>query len=425
MAKERQINIGMIGMGTVGTGVAKHLEKIGDQHNILLKKVAVADISKPRSVNVQLTDNPREILNDPNIDIVVEVMGGKSPAKDYILEAIDKRKSVVTANKAALAGNMVELFSAASLNNVDLAFEASVGGSIPIINRLQRLRGENIDKIMGILNGTTNFMLTQMEGGKTYKKALLEAQKSGFAEADPTLDVNGSDVRDKIAILSSIIFNTQVLPENIPTRGITEITPADHAFAEQLGHKIKLVAVAKREESGEIDIHVNPALIKNSHKLAAIQNEMNAVYLEPELAGGQILSGKGAGSEPTASAVISDIIDLADNIRKNSRNSLPTLDEKVVFANPASVEQQGYIRIELKHIPRSFSIVSGILADYGLNLNDSVQMKKNARQTKHGLIIPDMNTLESAPRGALEAALKAAAKSDRVYGKPVFIPFEG
>lgn len=292
MKSKKQVNIGLIGFGNIGKGVVKYFQEgRGKPFNIHLKRIAVRDIKKSREIKVDLTDKVDDIFNDPEIDIVVELIGGLDPAKQYIIKSIEKGKSVVTANKAVMARFTKELFTKSRENSVDLAFEAAVGGGIPIINTLNRYKGEKIERVLGVLNGTTNFVLTQMEQGLDFNSAIKIAQEKGFAEANHILDTGGFDTRDKLSLIASIIFNAQVDPEKISTRGITDITPVDIDFANKYGveeggpgYAIKLLAVAERI-NGSVELRVNPALILKNHPLASVRDEVNAVYVEGELAG--------------------------------------------------------------------------------------------------------------------------------------------
>ncbi|MCL5969909.1 MAG: homoserine dehydrogenase, partial [Patescibacteria group bacterium] len=361
------IKIGVIGFGTVGSGVVEYLIKGGGkQLGIELKKVAVSNINKKRNVKFKtITNNANELLNDPEIKIIVEVMGGINPAREFILKAMKKGKSVVTANKAVLSRHAKELFEIARLNKVNLAFEASVGGGIPIIRTINSYKGDKIKRISAVINGTTNYILTQMEKGQNFEEALKIAQKKGFAEANHILDTGGFDSRDKIAILAMLAFNTKVNPDKIPCRGITEITSIDIDFAkncDEEGYSIKLLATAEKKQNGEITLGVSPTLVKNDNPLAFVKDEFNAIYLESELAGPQIFLGKGAGKNATTSAVISDIRRVANNIRQNAIDELPTLKNKSKLGLVKNYLKRGYIRVNLKHVPGSAAKTLNILA---------------------------------------------------------------
>lgn len=431
-APHQPINIGVIGFGNVGRGVVHYFQDgRGEPFNIHLKRVAVKDPTKTRDSSFEtITGEAMDIFRDPDINIVVELIGGLNPARQYIEEAMSQGQNVVTANKAVMARFAGDLFETARDKGVDLKFEASVGGGIPIINILDRFRGEKIERVMGVLNGTTNFILTRMEEGLDFESALRIAQERGFAEADHILDTGGFDTRDKLALLATLIFNAQVDPETVDCRGITDITPIDIDFARKYeaedggpGYAIKLLAVANRK-NGSVELRVNPALIRRDHPLAAVRDEVNAIYIEGELAGPQVFSGRGAGTNPTSSAVISDILKVARNIRTGIPDELPSLDSSVAYVEPNDMEQKGYIRVDLEHKSGSLLAVSRIFARHGLSILDSEQRSKYAYEEKGGKFIPDIITLEPASMRVIEAALKDLGKSRRVHGKPFFLSIE-
>lgn len=423
----RPINVGLIGFGTVGTGVVRYFnEGNADRFGVNLTRVAVHDPSKRRSVQFSsLTANAADIIDDPDIDIVVELMGGVGRAKDYMFDAINLGKSVVTANKAVMSRHMKELFDVARLHSVDLAFEAAVGGGIPIIETFNRYRGDRINRVMAIINGTTNYILTKMEDGADFDPALADAQEKGFAEKpNHTLDTGGFDSRDKLAVLASLAFNAQVNVEDIPCRGITDITSVDIDFAREHGYAIKLLAIAQRHSDGKVELRVNPALIKREHPLASIRDEFNALYVESRWAGPQTFTGRGAGADPTAIAVVSDILHVAENIRKGTSDELPALDSKVKYADPDDIRRKGYMKVNLKDVPGSLHAVTGILFRHRLNLKNSIQREGFAQSVNGHQYIPDIITFDPAPQRVIEAALKEMKRSKSVYGTPFFLSFE-
>ena len=321
----------MIGLGNVGTGVARYFQEgHAQQYNIHLTRVAVRDEGKQRAVPAaSITTDPYQIIHDPDIDIVVEVMGGVDLATDYMLDAMKQGKHVVTANKASIAANMPALFETARENGVNLFFEASVAGGIPCMRLLRGYQGEEIHTFAGIINGTCNYVLSAMERGQEYADALATAQTKGIAEADPTLDVGGFDARDKLVVIIAMVHNTYIPPEAVYTEGITGITSIDVDFAEKYeieeggpGYKIKLLAAARRR-GGRLEAHVYPAFISNDHPLAPVADTLNAVHIEGALCGPQTYIGKGAGQDPTASAVLSDVREVARNIRNGAVVELP------------------------------------------------------------------------------------------------------
>ena len=323
-AEKRTIRLGQIGCGTVGSGVINILR---DNREVITKrtgceisisKVAVGSLSDPRFVEVpeeMLTTDAQEVVSDPRVDIVVEVMGGIEPARTFILEAINNGKHVVCANKELMSTHGGEILQAAEKKGVDVVYEASVGGGIPILMPLKYgLAGNAIDQILGIVNGTTNYVLTRMtEEGLSFEQAISKAQSLGLAEADPGDDVEGRDAAAKLAILASMAFNTRVTLENVYAEGITGITSDDIAFGGDLGYVIKLLAVAKDEPDG-ISVRVHPTMIPTDHPLASVREENNAIFVSGDAVGELMFYGKGAGSLPAASAVVGDIIGISRNI---------------------------------------------------------------------------------------------------------------
>jgi len=423
--ENRPVNVGLIGFGNIGTGVVRWFQDGGGEpFNLRLKRVAVRDLTKPRALQFSpLTDDPADILRDSSIDIVVELMGGVDNPRRIALDAIDSGKNVVTANKALLALHMKEIFDAARSRQVSLGFEASVAGGIQVINTFGRLRGERINKLMGIINGTTNYMLTRMaEEGLAFGTALKGAQEAGFAEANHILDTGGSDAQGKLAVLAALAFNAQIDVNKIPCRGITEITPIDMDFAKENGYVVKLLAMASKEGEA-VTMQVTPALLKKEHPLASVRNEFNMIYIEGELAGPQTFYGRGAGEKPTSSAVISDILDVAEHIRNGTTTRLPRLDSKIDYADPDNLRQAGYIRVNLLDKPGSIAEVTRIIADKNLNIEDSIQRKKFGEKIRGSMYIPDIITFARAAQTDIKQALEGIANSDRIWGEPFFLPF--
>lgn len=319
--KKKTINVGLLGFGTVGSGTYRMLTT--NEHtisyttgvSIKVSKILVRDLSKKRDSSAPehlFTDRPDDILKNPDIDVVVEVLGGIHPAFDYMEEAIKAGKHVVTANKAVIAKDGPYLTQLAIDNKVILRYEASVGGGIPILNALSTsLQANEFTEVLGIVNGTTNYILTQMaENDMEYEDALKQAQAMGFAEADPTGDVEGYDAANKLSILISTAFGVRVAPENIPREGIANITKEDMAYAKQFGYTIKLLAQAKRYRS-TLECSVQPAMIPLSHPLATVKNEFNAIFAKGNAVDDVMLYGKGAGAMPTGSAVVGDLLEIA------------------------------------------------------------------------------------------------------------------
>ena len=323
----KTIKVGMLGFGNVGTGTYQTLEmnrELIEKHvgaSVEISKILVNDVTKPRQVVTPdgvLTDNVADIIDNPEIDIVAEVLGGIEPASEYMLKALNNGKHVVTANKAAVAANYDKLFKAAADNGVSLRPEACVAGGIPILNAITTVLGANkFDEILGILNGTTNYILTQMtDNGLNYADVLKDAQAKGFAEADPTADVEGIDAANKLSIMMALAFGHYVHPDDIPTEGISKITKADIDKATAEGCKIKLIASAKNED-GKITYSVKQVALPTDHPLASVSNEFNAVFVKGNAVGELMFYGKGAGPLPTGSAVMGDILMAAKEIAES------------------------------------------------------------------------------------------------------------
>lgn len=428
----KPINVGLIGFGTIGTGVIKYfLDGKGEPHNIKLTKVVDSDLARPRELSFPgITDCVEDVLNDPAVNVVVELIGGENPANDYILGAMRRGKSVVTANKAVLSRHMKQLFRTARECSVDLAFEASVAASIPIIRILKGFRGERIRKLRGILNGTSNYILSQMERGLEFETALNLAIEEGYAELNHTLDTGGGDARDKLAILASLVYDSEIRPEDIYCEGITSITPVDLDFAAkhgieegEPGYTIKSLATAEMC-AGQLELHVYPALISKAHPLASVRDELNAIYLEGELCGPQFFQGKGAGRDGTTSAIVSDILQVAENIRNGVRETLPALQSELKSEDVYQLKRKGYVRINLKHAPGSIAEASQIMARHGFNIEDSIQRRRFQSIVDEEVVIPDIVTVEPLSYETVEGALKDLEQSDKIDGKPFFLRFE-
>lgn len=381
------VNVGLLGAGTVGGGVILVMEKNAAD---IEKKVGMpVRITKILERNPQLaaelgqkyqiTDKIEDILEDPDIDIVVELIGREHPAKEFIAEALRHGKNVVTANKDVLAKHGKELFELASQNQVDFMFEASVGGGIPIIRPLKScLAANKITSVMGIVNGTTNYMLTKMSAEHLdFADVLKEAQDKGYAESDPTADIGGLDAARKIAILASIAFNTRVVLEDVHVEGIENLTLRDIDYANELGYVVKLLAIAKRDEKDGISVRVHPTMLPSDHPLAKVNDVYNAVYVTGDAVGDTMFFGRGAGRMPTASAVCGDIVDVARNIRHGStgRISCTCYDEKHL-CTIENITSPCYIRLHVHDKP---GVLAGIAAAFGaqnVSLKNVVQKAK-------------------------------------------------
>lgn len=381
------VNIALLGLGTVGTGVVKVLTQNAHEISqktglpVKIKKIMVRSVNKARDVDIDalVTTDINEIINDQDIDIIVEVMGGEQPAKEYMLLALNSGKHVVTANKDVVAKFGRELFDAAQANNVDFMFEASVAGGIPIIRPLKQcLTANKISEVMGIVNGTTNYMLTKMTNEKLdYDTVLAEAQAKGYAEADPTADVGGLDAARKIAILSSIAFNTRVSLDDVDVEGITNISPEDIEYARELGYVIKLLAIAKDNEDCGIDVRVHPAFIPAAHPLASVNDVFNAIFVRGNAVGETMFYGRGAGEMPTASAVVADIIDVARDIRHDvSGRILCTCFEQRNFCPVEQTNSAYYVRLLVEDQPGVLAAIAGAFGAHNVSLNSVIQKRK-------------------------------------------------
>lgn len=380
------IKIGLLGMGTVGTGVLKVLAKNGKDmetkigRKIELGGVLVRNLTKKREIDIPpglLTDNPSDILDNPEIDIIVEVMGTIDTAFEYIIRAFDNKKVVVTANKDLIAVHGKELFEAADRNGCDFFFEASVAGGIPIIRPLKEcLCGNKISIIMGIINGTTNYILTKMSRENTdFQEALADAQRLGYAEPDPTADIEGYDAARKLAILASIGFNSRITYPDVYVEGITQITSYDIKYAEELGYALKLLGIAKGNDT-EVEVRVHPVLIPRTHPLASVYNEFNAIFVQGDAVGETMFYGKGAGELPTASAVVGDIISAARNIcfGVKGRIGCTCYDHKRI--KPITeIYSKYYIRISVKDRPGVLASIAGVFGNSNVSLASVIQKR--------------------------------------------------
>lgn len=377
------VRIGVLGCGNVG---APLVELIGNQRatvesrtglRLEVTRVAVQDVNKPRSIPLPrdvLTSDAGSIVDDPDVDLVVEVIGGVDPARDLIVTALKAGKPVVTGNKELLAKHGAELFEAAERAGVDLLFEAAVAGGIPIIRPLREsLVGERITRVMGIVNGTTNYILTRMtEAGVSYEEALGEAQSLGFAEADPTADVEGYDAGAKAAIIASIAFGAAVTAADVHHEGISGITEVDIAFARKMGYVIKLLAVAEQTDAGAIGVRVHPAMVPLEHPLAAVRESFNAIFVEGASVGDLMFYGRGAGGAPTASAILGDLIDAALNRHKGSHASVGRLGQAVI--RPIEdLESVYYLNVEVLDRPGVLAQVATVFGDHGVSIRSMEQ----------------------------------------------------
>ena len=431
----REINVGLLGCGTVGTGVAKLLieqrELIASRLGAVLNLKRVADIDTARDRGVRfpegvLVSDARAVATEPGIDIVVEMIGGEGIARELILQAVAAGRHVVTANKALLAAHGNEIFQAAADNGVDLYFEASVGGCMPIIKTLREaLAGNRISAMTGILNGTCNYIMTRITTeGITFDEALEAAQKEGYAEADPTLDVEGHDTAHKIAILSALAYGMHINLADVYTEGISHITPLDIAFADQFGYRIKLLAISKSHGEA-VEIRVHPAMIPFSNMLSNVNGTLNAITVSADAAGDIMLYGRGAGMLPTASAVVGDLVDLARNMLSGGPGRVPALayQRAGIRTLPVlpidRVETHYYFRFAAQDRPGVLSKISGILGDNGI----SIQSMQQKGRHSHGAV-PVVMLSHRAREADVRNALGEINRLDTVSAKPVLIRIE-
>lgn len=417
MLKKETLQIGLLGLGTVGTGVLRILEKNGEEirhklgSGLEVKRIAVRDINKKREIEIApelLTDNPEHVINDPEIDIVVEVMGGVDAARIYIAQALENGKYVVTANKDLMAQHGVELLSIAKNQGRNVFYEASVGGGIPLIRPLKHcLAANRIKKVMGIINGTTNYILTQIScEGREFDEALAEAQAKGFAEANPSSDIEGLDAAYKLAILASLSFSSIIEMKDIYVEGITGVKLRDIRYAQELGYAVKLLAIGEEVEAG-LKLRVHPTLIPAAHPLAAVANEFNAIFLEGDAVGEVMFYGRGAGSMPTGSAICADIIDAARSIKNEVQNGIveATYGKKTVVPM-AEQQSRFYLRLKVKDEPGVFAKLATAFGDANVSLDMIIQKRSDAETAEIVLVTHDvtegnfakaMATLKSMP----------------------------
>ena len=368
-------SIAVLGAGNIGSAVLTRLQELDD--NVLkldLKKVLVSDTSKDRGVSKDLlTDNFDDILNDDSIDLVIEVLGGVDPGKAYIKSLLQKGKAVITANKDIIADCGQELITLAEENNTCLYFEAAVAAGIPVLKPLiESLRGEELTKVLGIINGTSNYILTSMEEGSTYEDALSTAQELGYAEPDPTNDVEGIDAKYKAMILSLLCFGVSPNDDAVFTEGISNITKEDFDWADRLDKTIKLVAQIDSNENG-FNARVHPVLIDKKHPLAAIRGALNAVVAEGENIDQLVFSGPGAGANPTASAVMGDVLSACHQLNSDQSNWYPLREYKGENKNFEDVESSMFIRLSVKDEPGVLAKIAGTFGENSVSIESVIQ----------------------------------------------------
>ncbi len=427
------INIGLIGAGTVGCGVYKVLtenkqiieKRLGAE--LAIKKIADIDPDRKRPVEIprsQFTTDAAELIHDDSIHIIIELIGGTTVAKDFIIESIKNNKHVVTANKALLAHHGKEIFTAASEKGVDVGFEASVGGGIPVIRVVREgYVANHIKSIYGILNGTTNYILSKItQDGSDFAEVLKQAQEQGYAEADPTFDIDGIDAAHKISILAMLSFGVFLEFDTIPVEGIRHITPLDISFADEFGYAIKLLSIAKAVEEG-IEIGVHPALIKKATPLADVSGAFNAIHIEGDVVGPTMLYGLGAGMMPTASAVVSDAVQIAKNIHhSNTHSSIPQFFQdpptsKTTLLDPGGLVSRFYVRFQLEDTPGELGRVANILGKNHVGIESVIQKGRHHGGGDVPVVIMTHDIVEKN----LLAALAEIEKLEISKGKNVFL----
>ncbi|MDA0744884.1 MAG: homoserine dehydrogenase [bacterium] len=430
MANAEQVGVGLIGLGVVGEGVVRLLQDRAGYFqsvrgvDLTLKRVAVRDPSKPRSVSLPeglVTSDTKAVIDDPDVQIVVEVMGGIQPAHGFCLRALKAGKDLVTANKALLAEQGNDLFEAAGQSGAGIGFEASVCGGIPIIRSLTNgLVANRIESMYGILNGTTNYILTRMtDDGGDFQDMLRQAQEKGYAEADPTMDIDGTDAAQKLALLCRIAFRVDLAPSQILKQGISHISPLDIDFARELGYTIKLLAVA-RSVGDQIEARVHPALVPSGALLANIKDEFNAVEILGSATGPQVFYGRGAGQLPTASAVVSDLLDLAER-RLSGRSGRAFSLSGLAVAKPIppeEIEACFYCRFTVHDRPGVLAHIAQIFSEGGISIATVIQHGRS--ETEEGSV-PLIMTTHEAREDAMERAVQTIGQLPVICEKPQII----
>jgi homoserine dehydrogenase len=411
----KTINVGLIGFGTVGSGLAEVLlsqqERLVQRSGLTVRLAKVADIMiselPPRFTGTVLTNDAAELINDPDIDIVVELIGGIQPAKTFVMDAIAAGKHVVTANKALLSQEGKDIFGAAAARGVEVGFEGSVGGGIPVIKALKEgLVANKILSIMGIMNGTANYILTRMtDEGIGFADVLKDAQELGFAEADPTYDVEGIDTAHKLAILMTMAYGMNITHNEIVTEGISQVEPVDIEFAREFGCRIKLLAIS-RNHGDHVEARVHPTMVPESHLLASINGAYNAIHFTGDTVGNVLLYGPGAGKLPTGSAVAADVMDIARDIAAGSVGRVPSLSylpEEIKDIRITPMEElfcPWYFRMSAKDEPGVLAAIAGILSTYGISI-ESVIQKGRLQSGPVSIVITTHTAQESSVRDAL------------------------
>jgi homoserine dehydrogenase len=432
----KPVKIGLLGLGTVGGGTARVLKRNADEitrragRAIQVTHAATKDFDRLQNVpveGVKLTEDPFAVVNDPEIQIVVELMGGLKPAQEAVLQAIANGKHVVTANKALIANHGNEIFQAAQTKGVMVAFEAAVAGGIPVIKTIREgLAGNRIEWLAGIINGTGNFILTEMrEKNRDFAEVLKEAQQLGYAEADPTFDVEGIDAAHKLTILAAIAFGIPLQFDKVYTEGITQITPADIGYAEQLGYRIKHLGLA-RNTGNMIELRVHPTLIPQRQLLASVNGVMNAVLIKGDAVGPTLYYGAGAGAEPTASAVVADLVDVVRTLTSDPENRVPHLAfqpdalSNLPIAPMEEVETAYYLRLNADDRPGVLADITRILGDLRISI-EAILQKEPAHGERH---VPIIFLTHRVQERAMSTAIARIEALDSIKGPVMRIRME-
>ena len=431
----KKIHVGLLGFGTVGSGMVKILlenrevieSRLGA--SLALKRIAVHDLERDREVAVDaslLTTDAEMVIDDPEVDIVVELIGGYEPAKRFMLRAIENGKQVVTANKALLAAYGDEIFSAASQKGVEVGFEASVGGGIPLIRSMKEgLVANRIESLFGILNGTANYILSKMtDQGIPFSEVLKEAQALGYAEADPTFDIEGIDTAHKLTVLLAIAYGVPMDSKAVYTEGISKITPLDIKFMKEFGYRIKLLAISK-DDGGAIEARVHPTLIPDDSMLANVNEAYNALYIKGDAVGNVMLYGPGAGMMPTGSAVVSDLVDVARNVLSGAVGRVPSVGYQPAgmktrrIKSIEELQTEYYFRFSAEDRPGVLSKISGILGNHQISI-------KSVHQKGRDLVgaVPIVMITHEAKEAAVQTALSEIDQHEVVKDKTVLIRIE-
>ncbi len=430
---ERALHVGLVGLGTIGSGVVRAFQSHGALINewlgfpLELTRIADIDLERDRGVALggyRLSRDWREIVDDPEIDLVLELVGGTRTARDLVLAALDAGKHVVTANKALLAQHGREIFALAASKGTEIAFEASVGGTIPVLRALREgLCADRVLALHGIVNGTCNYILTEMEAtGEPYEACLKRAQDLGFAESDPSADIDGIDSANKLAILAGLAFGVYLAPSAFPIEGIRHIVPTDIEYASRIGFRIKLLAVAKRDGQG-IEVRVHPTMIPRKSVLAGVDGAMNAIEVHGELSGPTLYYGAGAGALPTASAVVADLMELARARRHGVSGRVPPFGTSeprdAELCAPGGQRGEFYLRFTAHDSPGVLSRIAGVLGSRGISIASVLQEERHESRA-----VPIVITTHESRQADLDAALTEIAKLREVVAPAQSIRIE-